>query len=290
MGTLYVVGTPIGNLEDISLRAIRTLREVDLIAAEDTRITRKLLSRYGIKTPLTSYHEHSKRKKLEYLLDTLMEKDVALVSDSGMPGLSDPGYELIGAAIERGINVVAVPGPSALITALVVSGLPTTSFVYLGFLPRRRKERQKLLASVAKERRTIVAFESPHRLLESLADLRELLGDRRIAVARELTKMHEEVWRGRIGEALSHFEENPPRGEFTLVIEGAEEEVWDDGRVREELVEMLKEGITKREAVKIVAEISGWPKREVYKLALSVFFNQSQVNRRYNGLVKGTTD
>ncbi len=268
MGTLYVVGTPIGNLEDMSLRAIRTLREVDLIAAEDTRITRRLLSRYGIKTPLTSYHEHSKRRKLEYLLDTLMEKDVALVSDSGMPGLSDPGCELIGAAIERGIKVVAVPGPSALITALVISGLPTKSFVYLGFLPRRRKERQRMIASVARERRTIVAFESPHRLLESLADLREFLGDRRISVARELTKMHEEVWRGRIGEALSHFEENPPRGEFTLVIEGAEEETWDEGRVRGELVKMLEEGIAKRDAVKIVAEISGWPKREVYKLAM----------------------
>lgn len=268
MGTLYVVGTPIGNLEDMSLRAIRTLREVDLIAAEDTRITRRLLSRYGIKTPLTSYHEHSKRRKLEYLLDTLMEKDVALVSDSGMPGLSDPGCELIGAAIERGIKVVAVPGPSALITALVISGLPTKSFVYLGFFPRRRKERQRMIASVARERRTIVAFESPHRLLESLADLREFLGDRRISVARELTKMHEEVWRGRIGEALSHFEENPPRGEFTLVIEGAEEETWDEGRVRGELVKMLEEGIAKRDAVKIVAEISGWPKREVYKLAM----------------------
>lgn len=268
MGTLYVVGTPIGNLEDMSLRAIKTLREVDLIAAEDTRITRRLLSRYGIKTPLTSYHEHSKRRKLEYLLDTLMEKDVALVSDSGMPGLSDPGCELIGAAIERGIKVVAVPGPSALITALVISGLPTKSFVYLGFLPRRRKERQRMIASVARERRTIVAFESPHRLLESLADLREFLGDRRISVARELTKMHEEVWRGRIGEALSHFEENPPRGEFTLVIEGAEEETWDEGRVRGELVKMLEEGIAKRDAVKIVAEISGWPKREVYKLAM----------------------
>jgi 16S rRNA (cytidine1402-2'-O)-methyltransferase len=197
-----------------------------------------------------------------------MEKDVALVSDSGMPGLSDPGCELIGAAIERGIKVVAVPGPSALITALVISGLPTKSFVYLGFLPRRRKERQRMIASVARERRTIVAFESPHRLLESLADLREFLGDRRISVARELTKMHEEVWRGRIGEALSHFEENPPRGEFTLVIEGAEEETWDEGRVRGELVKMLEEGIAKRDAVKIVAEISGWPKREVYKLAM----------------------
>jgi 16S rRNA (cytidine1402-2'-O)-methyltransferase len=197
-----------------------------------------------------------------------MEKDVALVSDSGMPGLSDPGCELIGAAIERGIKVVAVPGPSALITALVISGLPTKSFVYLGFFPRRRKERQRMIASVARERRTIVAFESPHRLLESLADLREFLGDRRISVARELTKMHEEVWRGRIGEALSHFEENPPRGEFTLVIEGAEEETWDEGRVRGELVKMLEEGIAKRDAVKIVAEISGWPKREVYKLAM----------------------
>jgi 16S rRNA (cytidine1402-2'-O)-methyltransferase len=190
-----------------------------------------------------------------------------------MPGLSDPGYELIKAAIAQGIPVVPVPGPSALITALVISGLPTDSFLYLGFLPRRQKERRQLLASVAGERRTLVAFEAPHRLLASLADLREVLGDRRIALARELTKLHEEVWRGSVGRALAHFEENPPRGEFTLVIEGAKEErvTWDEKQVREALAELLAEGVERKEAVQTVAELAGWPKREVYKAALGEF-------------------
>jgi 16S rRNA (cytidine1402-2'-O)-methyltransferase len=270
VGTLYIVGTPIGNLEDISLRALRVLGEVDLIAAEDTRRTRKLLTRYEIKTPLTSYHEHNKLTKLDELLSTLQQKDLALVSEAGMPGLSDPGYELIQAAIARDIPVVPVPGPSALITALVVSGLPTDSFLYLGFLPRRQKQRRQLLASVARERRTLVAFEAPHRLRASLADLRDVLGDRRIAVARELTKVYEEVWQGSVGQALAHFEENPPRGEFTLVIEGAREErvTWDEGQVREALAELLAEGAEKKEAVKAVADLAGWPKREVYKVAL----------------------
>jgi len=270
VGILYIVGTPIGNLEDISLRALRVLGEVDLIAAEDTRRTRKLLTHYGIKTPLTSYHEHNKLTKLEEILSMLQQKDVALVSEAGMPGLSDPGYELIEAAIARGIPVVPVPGPSALITALVVSGLPTDSFLYLGFLPRRRKERRELLASVAGERHTLVAFEAPHRLLASLADLKDMLGDRRIALARELTKLHEEVWRGSISQALTHFEEHPPRGEFTLVIEGAKEERvrWDERQVMEALAELLAEGVGKKEAIKAVADLAGWPRREVYKVAL----------------------
>jgi 16S rRNA (cytidine1402-2'-O)-methyltransferase len=270
VGTLYVVGTPIGNLEDISLRALRILREVDLIAAEDTRKTRKLLTHFKIETPLTSYHEHSKLTKLDELLSTLQQKDVALVSEAGMPGLSDPGHELIEAAIARGIPVVPVPGPSALITALVVSGLPTDSFLYLGFLPRRQKQRRQLLASVAGERHTLVAFEAPHRLLASLADLKDMLGDRRIALARELTKLHEEVWRGNVGQALAHFEESPPRGEFTLIIEGAKEEpvTWDEGQVIEALAELLAEGVERKEAVKAVSDLAGWPKREVYKVAL----------------------
>ena len=270
MGTLYIVGTPIGNLEDISLRALRILGEVDLIAAEDTRRTRKLLTHYEINTPLTSYHEHNKLAKLDELLSTLQQKDVALVSEAGMPGLSDPGYELIEAAIARGIPVSPVPGPSALITALVVSGLPTVGFLYLGFLPRRQKQRRQLLASVAGEKRTLVAFEAPHRLHASLADLKDMLGDRRIAIARELTKLHEEVWRGSVSQALAHFEENPPRGEFTLVIEGAKEErvTWNEERVVEMLAELMSEGIDRKEAVKVVSELAGWPKREVYKVAL----------------------
>jgi len=270
VGTLYVVGTPIGNLEDVSLRALRILGEVDLIAAEDTRQTRKLLTRYGIETPLTSYYEHNKLTRLDELLGTLQHKDMALVSEAGMPGLSDPGYELIQAAIAQGIPVVPVPGPSALITALVVSGLPIDSFLYLGFLPRRQKQRRQLLATLTRERHTLVAFEAPHRLRASLSDLRDVLGDRRIALARELTKLHEEVWRGRLSQALAHFEEDPPRGEFTLVIEGAGEErvTWDEERVMEALAELLEEGVGRKEAVKAVSELAGWPKREVYKAAL----------------------
>ena len=218
MPTLYVVGTPIGNLEDISLRALRVLREVGLIAAEDTRKTRRLLNAYDIHTALTSYHEHSKRAKLEQLLDHLEREDVALVSEAGMPGLSDPGYDLVVTAIDRGILVVPVPGPSAVITALVVSGLPTDQFVYVGFLPRRKGQRQRLIGSMCDESRTIVAFETPHRLSEALADIGEILGDRRVSICRELTKVHEEVFRGRVSQAREHFVQ--PRGEFSLVVEG----------------------------------------------------------------------
>jgi 16S rRNA (cytidine1402-2'-O)-methyltransferase len=218
MPVLYVIATPIGNLEDISLRALRLLREVKLIAAEDTRTTRRLLNAYNIETPLTSYHEHSKRAKLNYLLDYLEKEDLALVSEAGMPGLSDPGYELIIAAIEHGISVVPIPGASAVITALVVSGLPTDQFLYVGFLPRRKGQRQRLLSSIVDEPRTIVAFETPHRLREALSDIEEILGDRRLSVCRELTKVHEEIFRGRVSQAREHFVE--PRGEFSLVIEG----------------------------------------------------------------------
>ena len=218
MPILYVVATPIGNLNDISVRALRVLSEVKLVAAEDTRKTRRLLNAYNMKTPLTSYHEHSKRAKLDYLLGYLEKEDLALVSEAGMPGLSDPGYDLIVAAIERGVSVVPVPGPSAVITALVVSGLPTDQFVYVGFLPRRKGQRQRLLRSVSDEPRTIVAFEAPHRLREALTDIEEILGDRRVSVCRELTKVHEEIFRGRVSQTREHF--GQPRGEFSLVIEG----------------------------------------------------------------------
>lgn len=268
MGTLYVVGSPIGNMEDITLRALRILKEVALIAAEDTRYTRLLLDRYGIKTPLTSYHEHNKLKKLGYVMEKLQEGDVALVSDAGMPGLSDPGDVLIRRAIEQGVPVVPIPGPSALVTALVISGLPADSFLYLGFLPRRQAARRKLLAAIAGERRTLVAFEAPHRLLESLSDLAEVLGERQVAVARELTKLHEEVWRGTAAQALAHFHENQPRGEITLVIAGAQGgEVWDEERVREALGKLIEAGIKRKDAARQVAQESGWSAREVYRLA-----------------------
>jgi 16S rRNA (cytidine1402-2'-O)-methyltransferase len=218
MPVLYVVATPIGNLEDISLRALRILREVGLIAAEDTRKTRRLLNAYDIHTPLTSYHEHSNKARLDHLLAHLEREDLALVSEAGMPGLSDPGYDLVVTGIDRGVPVVPVPGPSAVITALVVSGLPTDQFVYLGFLPRRKGQRQRLLSSMCDESRTIVAFEAPHRLREALTDIGEILGDRRIAVCRELTKIHEEIFRGIVSQAREHFAQ--PRGEFSLVVEG----------------------------------------------------------------------
>ena len=218
MPVLYVIATPIGNLEDISMRALRLLQEVQLIAAEDTRTTRHLLNAHNIKTPLTSYHEHSKRAKLDYLLNYLEKEDLALVSEAGMPGLSDPGYKLIVAAIERGISVVPIPGASAVITALVVSGLPTDQFLYVGFLPRRKGQRQRLLNAIVDESRTIVAFETPHRLGEALSDIEEILGNRRLSVCRELTKVHEEIFRGRVSQAREHCAE--PRGEFSLVIEG----------------------------------------------------------------------
>ncbi|MCX6013952.1 MAG: 16S rRNA (cytidine(1402)-2'-O)-methyltransferase [Chloroflexi bacterium] len=215
---LYVVATPIGNLEDISLRAIRILKEVSLIAAEDTRKTRILLNKYEIQTPLTSYFEHNKITKLPRILGALEQEDVALVSEAGMPGISDPGYELVKAAIQLGITVVPIPGPSAVVTALSVAGLPANEFIYIGFLPREKKKKKKLLVSISEEPRTIVAFESPYRVLASLGAIRDVLGDRQIAVCRELTKLYEEIFRGTITEALEHFKK--PKGEFTLVIEG----------------------------------------------------------------------
>ena len=219
--TLYIIATPIGNLEDISLRALRCLREVKLIAAEDTRTTRHLLRAYDIKTPVTSYHEHSKRSKLDYLLSCLEKDDIALVSEAGTPALSDPGYELINAAIARGVPVLPIPGASAITTALAVSGLPTEQFVYLGFLPRRKGQKRRVLNSIGNEPRTIVVFEAPHRLLESLSDIQETLGDRSLALCRELTKLHEEIFRGKVSQAREHF--TKPKGEFTLVIEGKRE-------------------------------------------------------------------
>ena len=272
MGTLYLVGTPIGNLEDITLRALRILEQVALIAAEDTRRARILARHHEIETPITSYFEGNKLTKLEVVLRALDAGDVALISEAGMPGLSDPGYELIRAAVERGYPVVPVPGPSAPVTALVVSGLPSDSFLYLGFLPRRQRERHRLLTTVAGERRTLIAFEAPHRLRKSLADLEAVLGDRPLAICRELTKLHEEVWRGTIAEAQAHFDQVEPRGEFTLVIGGAPEECerWDEERVQAELDELLAQGVSRPAAARRIAAISGWSRKEVYRLGLGV--------------------
>ncbi len=269
MGTLYVVATPIGNLEDLTFRARRVLGEVSLIAAEDTRHTAGLLKHYGLATPATSYFEHNKLSKLDVILAALAGGDVALVSDAGMPGLSDPGYELIRAAVAAGYPVAPVPGPSALLAALVVSGLPTDSFVYLGYLPRKPGERRRLFEELSGERRTLAAFEAPHRLVESLADAQVAWGDRSCAVARELTKIYEEVFRGSLGAAKAHFTEAPPRGEITLIVAGAPGAPpvrWDEARVRAEVARLMAAGLDRKTAARSVAQVSGWTRREVYGL------------------------
>ncbi len=265
MPALYVVATPIGNLEDISLRALRTLREVKLIIAEDTRKTKRLLNTHNIKTATTSYHEHNKWTKLDYILSRLEEGDAALVSEAGMPGISDPGYELIVAASQRGIPIVPIPGPSVVITALAVSGLPAGRFTYIGFLPRRAGDRRRLLQSVVDDCGTIVAFESPHRLTAGLNDILHVLGDRKVAVCRELTKIHEEVFRGKISQAIEHFTE--PRGEFTLVIEGKSEKDKPQltGDIERKLHHMRLSGVTAKEAITRVAGDTGLSKKELYR-------------------------
>jgi 16S rRNA (cytidine1402-2'-O)-methyltransferase len=270
MPTLYLVGTPIGNLEDISLRALRTLREVSLIAAEDTRITRRLLERYEIKTRLVSFHEYSSSGRVEDLLLILEEGDIALVSDAGMPGLSDPGYRMIQACIQAGLKIVPIPGPSAAITALVVSGLPAENFLFLGFLPRRKKARREALADIAGLPYTIVVFEAPHRLISLLSDVGEILGNRRLSIGREMTKMHEEHWRGFVIDAINYFEEGEVRGEFTLAIAGAADGQWEETTVIDALAAERERGASRKEAAEVVAELSGWKKRDLYKLSLTL--------------------
>ena len=272
MHTLFVVGTPIGNLEDITLRALRVLKAAGLIAAEDTRKTRVLLDHFQIHTRLTSYFEHNKLGKLETILGALEQHDVALVSEAGMPGLSDPGYELIRAALARDVPVVVVPGPSAVISALVGSGLPTDQFVFVGFLPRKRGERQAFLRSIAHEPRTLVAYEAPHRVLESLRDLRAVLGNRPACIARELSKLHEEFVRGTLDEVLAHFAAHAPRGEFTFVVGGAPAGAahWDEPAILAQLQRLLDEGWTSQAAIRVVGEQSGRSKREVYALWLKM--------------------
>lgn len=270
MPALYIVATPIGNLEDISLRALRTLRAVKLIAAEDTRRTKRLLNAYDIQTPLTSYHEHNKTTKLDYILGFLEMADVALVSEAGIPGISDPGRELVVAANQRGIAVVVIPGPSVVTTALAISGLPLERFTYLGFLPRRAKARRNLLETIANEPGTLLILESPHRLLATLQDILVVLGDRRITICRELTKIHEEVFRERISQAIRHFTE--PRGEFTLVIEGKIEretpQLTKD--IEEQLRQIRLSGATAKETAVRIARETGLSKRAIYQAWLKL--------------------
>lgn len=268
MSTLYLVATPIGNLEDITARALQVLREVTLIAAEDTRHTGKLLKHFEISTPQTSFFEHNKRAKLETVLARLSEGDVALVSDAGTPALNDPGYELVRAALDAGHKVSPIPGPSAPIAALVASGLPTDRFLYLGYLKRKHGDRKRQLDEVQKLPYTLIFLETPHRLLAALSDLQAVLGDRNIAVARELTKLHEEIFRGKISEALTYFNVHPLKGEITLVIDGAPQEAdqWDLARVQESLKDGLARGDSPSSLAREVSAQSGWKRRQIYRM------------------------
>lgn len=278
MGTLYLVATPIGNLEDITLRALRILRECDLIATEDTRTTGRLLAHFGIEKPLLSYFEHNKLQRLDQLLEALHHGDVALVCEAGTPLFSDPGYELVLAALAQGIAVVPIPGPSAITTALSVSGLPSDRFFFLGFLPRRAAPRRALLEEVSSIRATLVCFEAPHRLHETLADMEAILGGNRpCAICRELTKLHEEVWRGTLAEACAEWKERQPRGEFTLVVGGALlPAAWDEARVREAFALLLAQGFDRSTAAREIARVSGWPRRAVYALAVQASSQQER--------------
>lgn len=271
MGTLYIVPTPIGNLEDITLRALRILREVALIAAEDTRTTRILLRHFEIPTPLTSYHEHNRLAKLDSIFGALAAGDVALVSDAGTPGISDPGYELIREAIMRGIRIEPLPGANAAITALVGSGLPTEGFVFVGFLPKKTKARLEALDSLADESRTLIAYESPNRLTDLLQAVQESLGDRQVCVAREITKIYEEFFRGTASAALAYYTQRPPRGEVVVLISGAApepEEAWDESRVRALLREQFEAGISLKDAAKAISATAHWDRKSVYALGL----------------------
>lgn len=269
MGTLYLVATPIGNLEDMSPRAIRTLREASLIAAEDTRHTGKLLKHFEIETPITSYFEHNKLDKLDFILEKLSTGDVALVSDAGSPAVNDPGYELVRAALDSNYDVRPVPGPSAPIAALTVSGLPTDSFLYLGYLPHKTSERHRRLEEVENQPYTLVFLESPYRVVEALEDIFSILGDRRICVAREMTKMFEEYWRGDVSGGVEYFKSQPARGEFTLVIEGRKmngDEKWTVERLQSAIEVGLRNEKSAKDISADLAKQSGWKKKEIYSL------------------------
>lgn len=269
MGILYLVATPIGNLEDLSPRAARILKEVTLIAAEDTRHTGRLLKHFEIETPRTSYFEHNKLTKLDFILEKLSAGDVALVSDAGTPAINDPGFELVRAALASGFDVRPVPGPSAPISALAVSGIPTDSFLYLGYLPSKTSERHKFVGQIADLSYTLIFLESPHRIVESLEDLLSILGDRRICVAREMTKLFEEYWRGTVGGAVEYFKSQQPRGEFTLVVEGKTKEergMWTEAEVLAAIEKELTAEKSAKEISIALAEKSGWHKKEVYAL------------------------
>lgn len=276
-GTLYLCATPIGNLDDITFRVLETLKNVDVIAAEDTRNSIKLLNRFEIKTPMTSYHEFNKYDKGRQLIEQLLEgKNIAVITDAGMPGISDPGEELVKMAYEAGVPVTVLPGACACVTALTLSGLPTRRFCFEAFLPTDKKERKDVLAELVDETRTIVLYEAPHRLVKTLAELMETLGDRRLTICRELTKKHEEAFRTTFSEALVFYETNEPKGECVLVIEGAdrealkkeEQESFLQLSLEEHMERYLSQGMSKKDAMKAVAADRGVSKREIYAMLL----------------------
>jgi 16S rRNA (cytidine1402-2'-O)-methyltransferase len=270
-GVLYVVATPIGNLEDVTQRAIRILKEVDLIAAEDTRHTKKLLAHYGIATKLDSYYDEVEAEKAPLLVKELLNgKSIALVSDAGTPTLSDPGFRLVRAAVQDAVSVVPVPGPSALVAVLSVSGLPTDRFVFEGFLPGKKRERRERLQSLRLEERTLVFYEAPQRLRATLADMLELFGDRELVLGREVTKLYEEFVRGRISEAIAAIDRKEPRGEITLVVGGfGGEKIPLEDAIATEIKELLGKGLRVKEIAEILGEKFSYPKRDIYRLALS---------------------
>ncbi|MBD1213892.1 MAG: 16S rRNA (cytidine(1402)-2'-O)-methyltransferase [Dolichospermum sp.] len=276
-GTLYIVATPIGNLEDMTFRAVRILQAVDMIAAEDTRHTGKLLQHFQVRTPQISYYEHNSNSRIPELLEYLQYgKAIALVSDAGMPGISDPGYELIKACIDNNITVVPIPGASAVITALSAAGLPTDRFIFDGFLPAKSQKRKEYLTSLQGESRTLVFYESPHRLRETLADLAEILGsDRYAVIARELTKLYEEFWRGTIGEGIANYQEKEPQGEYTLLIAGtpSNQPQPTETELKNELLSMIKQGISRSQASREIAKNTGLSRRYLYQLALTIEIN-----------------
>lgn len=273
IGCLYLVATPIGNLEDMTYRAVRVLSEVDLIAAEDTRQTLKLLNHLSISKPMTSYYEHNKVEKGNYLIQQLLEgKNIALVSDAGTPGISDPGEDLVRLAHNNGIKVSPIPGPVAAISGLIISGLPTGRFVFEGFLSMNKKNRKERITALKNEVRTIIFYEAPHKLKYTLEDLYVILGDRNIVLTRELTKRFEEVKRCTLSEAIAYYENESPKGEFVIIVEGVSEEIlldkerhqWDDISLKEHVNMYIEQGMQKKEAMKRVAVERGIPKRDVY--------------------------
>lgn len=273
MAKLYVVGTPIGNLSDFSPRAVETLNMVDFVAAEDTRVSLKLLTHFNIKKPLVSYYEHNLREKGEYIINRIIEgENCAIVTDAGMPCISDPGEDLVRLCVERGIEISVVPSPTAAMSALAISGLPTSRFSFEGFLSVTRKQRFSHLEEVKSYKRTLIFYEAPHKLVPTLCDMLEVFGDRRISLCRELTKIHEEVIRGKISEMIYYYKEKSPKGEYVLVIEGAPDEEPEKELTLEDAAAMaqklIDDGIKGSEACKQIAKSTGFPKSEIYALLM----------------------